>query len=287
MYSKSRTPLHITFTLNFCFSPIAMISKYQIMEYVDGSMVPVCFTKADTFWPMFYFLVINTMFYLGPFILLIFMYSVIAQHLMADPGTNCSESAYNIRARKQVVAMLITVVVAFFLCLLPFRVFTLWIILAPGDYQPNVRMDNYYHILFSCRIMLYLNSAINPILYNLMSSKFRQGFKNLIPSIICKKRHRNRFRLQYSNTLSTTLSHSSTKVTILARTGSSLLLRRGRSDLQERNHKNGFLRVLGETEAESEEQAGNISMRCIKETNAKPKQGGSIFQLIDQPESFV
>lgn len=262
------------------------------MEYVDGSMVPVCFTKADTFWPMFYFLVINTMFYLGPFILLIFMYSVIAQHLMADPGTNCSESAYNIRARKQVVAMLITVVVAFFLCLLPFRMFTLWIILAPIDYLLNVKMNNYYHILFSCRIMLYLNSAINPILYNLMSSKFRQGFKNLIESwIFCKKRHKSRFRLRYSNTLSTTLTHSSTKVTILARTGSSLLLRRGRTELQERCHKNGFLR--GRTESVEEENAvgdvneSNINLRRKERTDDFPPKQETLFQLIDQPESFV
>jgi hypothetical protein len=30
-----------------------------------------------------------------------------------------------------------------------------------------------------CRVMVYLNSAINPILYNLMSSKFRNGFLRL------------------------------------------------------------------------------------------------------------
>ncbi|XP_065213368.1 uncharacterized protein LOC135840669 [Planococcus citri] len=315
----------------FCTSPIAMISKYQIMEYVDGSMVPVCFTKADTFWPMFYFLVINTIFYLGPFVLLIFMYWVIARHLMADPGTNCSESAFNVRARKQVVAMLITVVVAFFLCLLPFRVFTLWIILAPGDYQPNVQMDNYYHILFSCRIMLYLNSAINPILYNLMSSKFRQGFKNLIPRVLRAAagggggggsssssggggggslggfhRRRRRGRLRYSNTLSTTLSHSSTKVTILARTGSSLLLRSGRSaDLhqQSRHRRNGFLNAkLDElptatgtvTSAEIIVDNDHNDVHSCSAANAdedaithsiRPRTT-AIFHFTDQPESF-
>lgn len=230
------------------------------MEYVDGSTVAVCFTKADTLWPMFYFLVVNSMFYLGPFVLLIFMYWVIARHLMADPGTNCSESAFNVRARKQVVAMLITVVVAFFLCLLPFRVFTLWIILAPGDYLPNVKMDTYYYILFSCRIMLYLNSAINPILYNLMSSKFRQGFVNLIPCVRngdsdgsgwgcrdrrSRNRRRNAFRLRCgSNTLSTSLSHSSTKVSILARTGSSLLLRQN-SGCQPRERGHRAFRSVG------------------------------------------
>lgn len=31
----------------------------------------------------------------------------------------------------------------------------------------------------SIRVMVYLNSAVNPILYNLMSSKFRNGFLRL------------------------------------------------------------------------------------------------------------
>ena len=33
--------------------------------------------------------------------------------------------------------------------------------------------------------MFYINSAINPILYNVMSSKFRDGFKRLILGCCC------------------------------------------------------------------------------------------------------
>lgn len=264
-----------------------MISEYQIMEYVDGNMVPVCLTKADTFWSIFYFLVINSMFYLGPFVLLIFMYSVIARHLMADPGTNCSERAYNIRARKQVVAMLVTVVVAFFLCLLPFRVFTLWIILAPSQFRIENNMDYYYEILFSCRIMLYVNSAINPMLYNLMSSKFRQGFENLLPLFLFRKKRRNQFRMRNNNTLTSTLTHSSTKVSILARTSSSLLLRKSRSDLQERHRKNGFFKNTTDEENIREEEDVNAPGISLQHSRQCRSKKDSIFELIDQPESFV
>lgn len=38
----------------------------------------------------------------------------------------------------------------------------------------------YYSLLYFCRCMWYLNSAMNPILYNLMSSKFREGFVKLL-----------------------------------------------------------------------------------------------------------
>lgn len=41
-------------------------------------------------------------------------------------------------------------------------------------------MEIYYSLLYFCRCMWYLNSAMNPILYNLMSSKFRDGFIKLL-----------------------------------------------------------------------------------------------------------
>lgn len=77
--------------------------------------------------------------------------------------------------------MLGTVVFTFFVCLLPYRALTLWIILGPYELQiMNVfGQETFYQVLSFCRFMLYLNSAINPILYNLMSSKFRDGFRRL------------------------------------------------------------------------------------------------------------
>lgn len=53
-------------------------------------------------------------------------------------------------------------------------------------------VEKYYNILYFCRIMVYINSAINPILYNLMSSKFRTGF------LICSawRRRRHGFKLK-------------------------------------------------------------------------------------------
>lgn len=207
------------------------------------------------------------MFYLGPLLLLIFMYSVIARHLMADPGTNCSERAYNVRARKQVVAMLVTVVVSFFLCLLPFRLFTVWIIWAPSELVLDTKNGHYYNILFSCRVMLYLNSAVNPILYNLMSSKFRHGFKNLLP--LCGRRR----RLQLVSTSRTaTLIHSSTKITILGRTGSSLL-----------RHNQIAMEENGRSSKEVAKTA-DIELQHISQYHLAKD---TILESADQPESFV
>ncbi|KAF0772861.1 growth hormone secretagogue receptor type 1-like [Aphis craccivora] len=216
-----------------------MISEYTQMDYIDGTKVPVCLTKANTFWPIAFFVTIIGVFFVVPLFVLVVLYTVIAVHLMADPGTSCTDSACNQRARRQVVLMLATVVLSFFVCLLPFRVFTMWIILVPEHTFLDLGVKHYYIILYSSRVMVYLNSAVNPILYNLMSSKFRRGFCKLCRSqcggggsvddcydsydgggaggcvIGCGGRRRRRrgrrrdvFRLRHTGTLTTTLSRS-------------------------------------------------------------------------------
>ncbi|KAJ1123460.1 hypothetical protein NDU88_001929 [Pleurodeles waltl] len=72
----------------------------------------------------------------------------------------------------QVTKMLAVVVILFALLWMPYR--TLVVV--------NSFMDppylNVWFLLF-CRLCVYLNSAINPIIYNLMSQKFRAAFKKL------------------------------------------------------------------------------------------------------------
>ena len=81
----------------------------------------------------------------------------------------------------QVVLMLGTVVFTFFVCLLPYRALLLWVLFMPYHLHLSALFgqETFYQILSFCRFMLYLNSAINPILYNLMSSKFRDGFRRI------------------------------------------------------------------------------------------------------------
>uniref|UniRef100_A0A023F664 Putative ecdysis triggering hormone receptor isoform a n=1 Tax=Triatoma infestans TaxID=30076 RepID=A0A023F664_TRIIF len=188
-------------------SPMGLIAQYQMVDYIDGTIVPACLTVPDTFWKIFFFFMVISLFFILPLCILIVLYTVIARHLMADSGTS-NTGDINQRARRQVVLMLGTVVLSFFTCLLPFRLFTLWIILTTRENIRSLGVEKYYNILYFCRIMHYLNSAINPILYNLMSSKFRQGFKRLIGI----QRKRNLLLMRHRATMSTSLSHSSTRV---------------------------------------------------------------------------
>ncbi|XP_022079669.1 neuropeptides capa receptor-like [Acanthaster planci] len=90
-------------------------------------------------------------------------------------------SRHNSRERKtemrdRVSRMLIANGTIFFLCLAPFELTSLWAM---------IRRDNIYYYGVSstrrtwaqfCRVMMYLNSAVNPIIYNITNPRYRQAF---------------------------------------------------------------------------------------------------------------
>ncbi|XP_069492179.1 thyrotropin-releasing hormone receptor-like [Ambystoma mexicanum] len=92
--------------------------------------------------------------------------------LEASKANSRSKSKGALSSRKQVTKMLAVVVILFALLWMPYRTLVL----------VNSFMDNPYlnpwFILF-CRICVYANSAINPVIYNLMSQKFRGAFRKL------------------------------------------------------------------------------------------------------------
>ncbi|KAK9889554.1 hypothetical protein WA026_006908 [Henosepilachna vigintioctopunctata] len=178
------------------FGPVLSITHYEQERYFDGSLVYVCFSSVMDLFPCVFFISSIVVFFLVPLAMLICLYVMIAKTLITHPTSIASlkMSAVSnqsvLKYRKQVILMLGTVVLAFFLCLMPFRALTLWIIVAPPGSNFGIGFENYYNLLYFSRIMFHLNSAVNPILYNIMSSKFRGGFVR-----VCgMKRFRKRFK---------------------------------------------------------------------------------------------
>lgn len=186
------------------------MAEYRSEEYYDGSTVPVCLTQASNIWNITYFLMTISAFFILPLLILVVLYTIIARNLISKDGRMLkirpSKPELSFKARKQVVLMLGAVVLSFFICLLPFRIFTLWIIIAPDETVKRFGLENYYSCLYFSRIMLYLNSAVNPILYNLMSSKFRKGFRKLCFTCLWyhHRQRAGRGRLATLNTTTTT-----------------------------------------------------------------------------------
>ncbi|XP_033632575.1 neurotensin receptor type 1-like [Asterias rubens] len=87
------------------------------------------------------------------------------------------------QAHRRVVLMMASVVAVFFLCWFPMRTVILWQIFAPKESIRawlGANMHTFQVMIAIFRILVYINSAINPILYNLISSKFRVAFRSVI-----------------------------------------------------------------------------------------------------------
>jgi len=74
---------------------------------------------------------------------------------------------------RQVVKMLVVVVASFATLWLPYRVLVVYNSFARRRYKSR-------WFLLGCRLAVYANSAINPLLYNAMSTKFRLAFTSLL-----------------------------------------------------------------------------------------------------------
>ncbi|KAA8589497.1 neuromedin-U receptor 1 [Etheostoma spectabile] len=85
--------------------------------------------------------------------------------------------------RRQVTKMLFVLVVVFGICWAPFHTDRLmWsFIIDWTDY--HLEIFQYVHIISG--VFFYLSSAVNPILYNLMSTRFREMFKE----VMCHRPH--------------------------------------------------------------------------------------------------
>ena len=86
-----------------------------------------------------------------------------------------------IKQRRQVVFMLMCVLCTFYICLFPLKLWSLVIMFGSNwrGFFSFIGFKRYWYINVTVRNFFYLNSSINPILYNCLSQKFRKSFKKL------------------------------------------------------------------------------------------------------------
>ncbi|XP_008301428.1 thyrotropin releasing hormone receptor 2 [Stegastes partitus] len=150
--------------------------------------------KRELYLPIY--LIDFAIFYVIPLLLAIVLYGLIARVLYLSPLPNqpdggattlrrsCREPPEAAKggrqgrpksaasSRKQVTKMLAVVVILFALLWMPYR--TLVLI---NSFVSTPYLDAWF--LLFCRICIYANSAINPVIYNAMSQKFRSAFRGL------------------------------------------------------------------------------------------------------------
>ncbi|KAH0568589.1 pyrokinin-1 receptor-like [Cotesia glomerata] len=85
-------------------------------------------------------------------------------------------------AQRNVIRMLVAVVVAFFICWAPFHAQRLLAVYAQSTgNEPHAALVTVYTVLtYISGIFYYLSTTVNPLLYNIMSNKFREAFKTML-----------------------------------------------------------------------------------------------------------
>ena len=163
--------------------PFLIITELEDAVFYDGTPIKVCRTRINMF-GYFYIPFLFFILFVLPFIVLTFMYAKIIKQLVSDTLKMCNrtdKSAVNtLRSRKQVVRMLIVIIILFFVSLCPIRVLTLWLIFTPTEQVTSIGLEAYLNLISFARIMMYLNSACNPVVYSLTSTKFKLAFKTVL-----------------------------------------------------------------------------------------------------------
>ncbi|KAG5318057.1 CAPAR protein, partial [Pseudoatta argentina] len=92
-------------------------------------------------------------------------------------------------AQRNVIRMLVAVVVAFFICWAPFHAQRLLAVYAQSSSsEPEDTMVIVYTTLtYVSGVFYYLSTTVNPLLYNIMSNKFREAFKSMLPKYCIRK----------------------------------------------------------------------------------------------------
>ncbi|XP_060562096.1 QRFP-like peptide receptor [Ruditapes philippinarum] len=164
--------------------PFLIMTEHEDAMFYDGSPIKVCRTKVNEMWRYCYTIFLFIAFFVLPFFILIGFYARIIKQLMSDKLKSLAQNdrpAVNaLRSRRQVVQMLIFIIVLFFVTLFPIRVFSLWLIFTPTEDAIKIGLEAYLNLISWARILMYINSAGNPIIYSLTSTKFKTAFKRVL-----------------------------------------------------------------------------------------------------------
>ncbi|KFB34910.1 hypothetical protein ZHAS_00000594 [Anopheles sinensis] len=92
-----------------------------------------------------------------------------------------NRTAYN--STRHVVKMLVAVVIAFFLCWAPFHAQRLMAVYANEHNQNDTVRRAFDLLTYTSGVLYYVSTCINPVLYNIMSHKFRAALQHLVASV--------------------------------------------------------------------------------------------------------
>ncbi|KAF5913267.1 neuromedin-U receptor 2 [Diceros bicornis minor] len=171
--------------------PNTSIHGIELHYFPNGSLVPGSAT-CTVIKPMWiYNLIIQItsfLFYILPMTVISVLYYHMGLRLRKEQPLEADEVTANIQrpSRKSVTKMLFVLVLVFAVCWTPFHVDRLFFSFVEEWTEPLAAVFNLIHVVSG--VFFYLSSTVNPIIYNVLSRRFRAAFRNVI-SPSCKQWH--------------------------------------------------------------------------------------------------
>ena len=166
-------------------SPFLAFSYTDSATFYDGSTVTVCRTSMNHVGKRAYVVSMILIFLLAPFAVLTCLCLMITRYLRLAKSIRSSQSE-EARSesrlsvddhRQKAVYLLVAILVLFMISVIPIRVVTLWILYSTVQEKEMLGLEGYLNIICFSRILFYLNSIANPVLYNMLSTRFHEAFK--------------------------------------------------------------------------------------------------------------
>nr|AGL12068.1 pheromone biosynthesis activating neuropeptide receptor isoform C [Ostrinia nubilalis] len=170
---------------------IPQAMQFGIVTQIDnGQTTIVCTVKGQGVHQVF--IISSFIFFVVPMSVICVLYALIGiklrtsrvlhpiKKLSMESSERCSMSTRyrSGTSQRRVIRMLVAVALSFFVCWAPFHVQRLLAIYGKSMERPSETFYLVYIVLtFLSGVLYFLSTAINPILYNIMSNKFRNAFK--------------------------------------------------------------------------------------------------------------
>ncbi|CAB0010283.1 unnamed protein product [Nesidiocoris tenuis] len=123
-------------------------------------------------------------FFLVPMLIIIVLYSLIGRKIQSrgnalevDMDGSVHRDVRHLKSRRNIVRMLMAVVITFFVCWFPFHAQRLFYLHGTNSQFYETINEWTFYIT---GILYYMSATMNPILYNLMSTKYRTAFKQTL-----------------------------------------------------------------------------------------------------------
>ncbi|XP_029160963.1 pyrokinin-1 receptor-like isoform X2 [Nylanderia fulva] len=164
-----------------------------IYDYGNGSAI-LDSARCSTTWTLIEhaFEISTILFFVVPMTIITVLYILIAIKLRRSSLLTVDSKKHHVpvgsqdrgraNAQRNVIRMLVAVVVAFFICWAPFHAQRLLAVYAQSTTsEPAEALIIVYTTLtYVSGVFYYLSTTVNPLLYNIMSNKFREAFKSML-----------------------------------------------------------------------------------------------------------